>query len=83
MIMESVIVTTEGRRIEVEHLPLEVQQGALLNEAENKKWGVEALLNEYIKQILKKTGNNKTQAAKLLGWSLNKLKRHLQKRGHE
>ncbi|MCG3118113.1 MAG: Transcriptional regulatory protein ZraR [bacterium] len=83
MIMEPLVVATTGPRIEVEHLPLEVQQGAILTTAANQQWTAETLLNAYVKRILKMTGNNKAQAAKLLGWSLNKLKRHLQKMGHE
>ncbi|MGH7597885.1 MAG: sigma 54-interacting transcriptional regulator [bacterium] len=83
MLMESVVVTTAGRRIEIEHLPLEVQHGALLTTAEKQQWTAETLLNAYIKRILKMTGNNKAQAAKLLGWSPNKLKRHLLKMGYE
>jgi DNA-binding NtrC family response regulator len=83
MIMESVVVTTAGRRIMIEHLPLEVQQGEILTTAIKQQWTAETLLNAYIKRIMKMTGNNKTQAAKLLGWSLNKLKRLLQKMGHE
>jgi DNA-binding NtrC family response regulator len=59
------------------HLPLEVQAGAILTTAANQQWTAETLLNAYVKRILKMTGNNKAQAAKLLGWSLNKLKRHL------
>ncbi|MCI0692840.1 sigma-54 dependent transcriptional regulator [candidate division KSB1 bacterium] len=79
MIMESIVVTTAGQRIEIEHLPLEVQQGALLTTAENRQWTAEMLLNAYVQRVLAFTSNNKTRAAKMLGWSPNKLKRHLQR----
>lgn len=79
MVLESVVATMHSQRINIEHLPLEVQQGALLTTAEREEWKAETLLNAYAKRVLKVTGNNKTQAAKLLGWSPNTLKRHLQK----
>lgn len=83
MVLESVAATSHDHRINLEHLPLEIQQGALLTTAEREEWKAETLLNAYVKRILKRTGNNKTQAAKLLGWSLNTLKRHLQKMERE
>lgn len=83
MVLESVVGSTPNHRINLEHLPLEIQQGALLTTAEREEWKAETLLNAYVKRILKRTGNNKTQAAKLLGWSLNTLKRHLQKMEHD
>ncbi|MDZ7291833.1 MAG: sigma-54 dependent transcriptional regulator [candidate division KSB1 bacterium] len=79
MIMESVVVTTEGHRIESAHLPLEVQQRALLKTAEDRQWTADKLLDVYVQRILALTSNNKTRAAKMLGWSPNKLKRHMQR----
>lgn len=83
MVLESVAATSHDHRINLEHLPLEIQQGALLATAEKEEWKAETLLKVYAKRVLKLTGNNKTQAARLLGWSLNTLKRHLQKMEHE
>lgn len=83
MVLESVVAATHAQRINLEHLPLEIQRGALLTTAEKQEWTAEALLNAYVKRILKMTRDNKTQAAKMLGWSLNTLKRHLQKMERE
>lgn len=71
MVLESVIASTCDLRINLEHQPLEIQQGALLTTAEREEWKAETLLNAYVKRVLKLTADNKTQAAKLLGWSLN------------
>jgi DNA-binding NtrC family response regulator len=81
MILESVAVTTVGYRIEIEHLPLEVQQGALLTTAEQQKWTAEDLLNTYVKRVFTLTSHNLTKAAKILGWSVNTLKNHLRRTG--
>jgi two-component system, NtrC family, response regulator len=81
MVMESVVVTTTGRRIEVDYLPVEVQQGALLKTAEDQQWTVKALVDAYIQRVLIVTSNNKIQAAKMLGISVNTLKKRMREMG--
>lgn len=81
MMMESLVVATADHRIEIEHLPLEVQQGAMLTTAVNQQWTAETLLNVYVERVLKLASNNKVQTAKILGWSVNTLKNHLRKMG--
>jgi DNA-binding NtrC family response regulator len=81
MIMESVVVTTAGHRIEIEHLPLEVQQGALLITAEDRQWTAEDLMNAYLKRVFALTLRNLTRTAKILGWSVNTVKSRFRKMG--
>lgn len=82
-IIEAAVLTTSGQHIEAAHLPLGVQQSALLTTAEKQRWTADQLLDAYVRRVLALAANNKTRAARMLGWSLNKLKRHLQKMGHE
>lgn len=78
-IIEAAVLTTPSQHIEATHLSLEVQQGALLTTAEKQHWTADQLLDAYVRRVLALASNNKTRAAKMLGWSSNKLKRHLQR----
>jgi transcriptional regulator with PAS, ATPase and Fis domain len=81
LVLESVLTVTKSARIEVEHLPLEVQHGAFLATAEKQQWTAEDLLNAYAKRVFASTSHNLAKTAKILGCSVDTLKSRLRKMG--
>lgn len=77
MTLESTIACNHHEVIELEHLPFELLRGAILSIGENERWNADTLLSKYARRILDLTRNNKTEAARILGWSVNRLKRTL------
>ncbi|MDZ7343325.1 MAG: sigma-54 dependent transcriptional regulator [candidate division KSB1 bacterium] len=81
MKLEAVIIFANTTRIGIEHLPLDIQQGELLATAEKEQWTAETLMKAYVQRVLRITGGNHARAAKILGWSLNTLKKRIQEGG--
>lgn len=77
LVLESTIASHQQEIIELEHLPFEIQRRGILADAIKDHWSANTLLNVYARRLLKLTANNKTKTAKILGWSVNKLKRLL------
>lgn len=75
--LEASLAICNERCIHLEHLPFEIQRARMLSNASNGHWSANKLLDEYIKMVLRLTSNNRTKTARILGWSLNRLKRHL------
>jgi DNA-binding NtrC family response regulator len=84
-IIERGVALTTGDRIETSHLPEDLQETTLLTF--RRKKGVIPTLEDqeraYIEWVLQETGNNKTEAAKLLGIDRVSLWRKLKKMGLE
>jgi len=80
-IIERGVALTTVNRIEISHLPEDLQQTTMLTF--RRKEGIIPTLYEqeksYIEWVLQETGNNKTEAAKLLGIDRVSLWRKLKK----
>lgn len=76
-----IAATSTDSRLDCDDLPAEMQRYSLLLTAQAEQWTAEDLLREYVRQVMQRTGHNKTRAAKILGWSVNTLKRWLNKMG--
>lgn len=77
LVLESTVAIHQEEIIKLEYLPFEIQRRGILADAINEHWNANTLLRIYAQQILKLTGDNKTRTAKILGWSVNRLKRLL------
>ncbi|MCX7994729.1 MAG: sigma-54 dependent transcriptional regulator [candidate division WOR-3 bacterium] len=84
-IVERIMALHPAEEIKLEHIPNELKASPILNEIpaiqetikENKFVTLERLEKEYIKEVLKFTGGNKSKAAKILGIHLTSLLRKL------
>src|SRR5678815_943442 len=80
-ILESAVIATEGREIDVAKLG--INKGTVaeeaVREAFEKRWSLDALEAAYIREVLKAARGNKSRAAAVLGINrktlLQKLKR--------
>jgi DNA-binding NtrC family response regulator len=84
-IIERGIALTTGNLIETSHLPEDLQESTLLT-FRRKEGNIPTLDDQekaYIEWVLQETGNNKTEAAKLLGIDRVSLWRKLKKMGLE
>ena len=78
--MEHGVVLARGKEIEPKDLPASVREGERLREGSGVKTGtvkLEELERQAIEAALQKTGQNITEAAKLLGISRRTLHRKL------
>jgi len=84
-IMERAIALAEGNTIETGHLPTDIQHAALPIRHGRKSGFMTLEENEieYIAWILKQVGNNKTQAAEILGIDRVSLWRKLRRNNME
>ncbi|MGB9721053.1 MAG: sigma-54-dependent transcriptional regulator [bacterium] len=84
-VVERIMALYSVDEIKLEHIPDEIKRSSILNEfptikektSENKFITLDALEKEYIKEVLKFTGGNKSKAAKILGIHLTSLLRKL------
>jgi DNA-binding NtrC family response regulator len=77
-LIERLVITSPATTIQPEDFPLSFQQQALLQApAQGEIMPLTEMEQAYILQVLKAVGGNKQAASRVLGISLNKLKRKL------
>lgn len=77
-VIERAIVLGSGSAILPEHLPLEIREKqTTIQTASSLDQSLESIERIHIEKVLKETRGNKTQAAKILGISRNRLDRKL------
>ncbi|HZI94522.1 MAG TPA: sigma-54 dependent transcriptional regulator [Patescibacteria group bacterium] len=83
-ILESAVIATEGREIDVAKLG--INKGTVaeeaVREAFEKRWSLDALEAAYIREVLKAARGNKSRAAAVLGINRKTLLQKLKRSGH-
>lgn len=80
-VVERAVILTTGPRLEVSDLPLEIQAPADPGQGGLSAFSLAAAESLHLRKVLRHTGGNKTEAARLLGIGLTTLYRKIEEYG--